>query len=361
MPRPTSSTNFVVLDIIREANLRAKMKPSRSGLSPGTSKVSIVENKKKATDQVKVAIAAVAEAATESDRKTVETIINQAKVGDYQSETLSITPGIAALLFCKYNTFNRDWKADWSQELKRRIETKLWKENNATFGFYRNGQLADGQNRLAAVALSGETIKAVIVYGLDRDAIVTIDDSKHRKASDFAKLQGVQSAERKEVIVKVTASYLAKIGEKDALLKSESEIAGAIRANDKLLDKAIELGIESRSNIANPTLKDAAAQTVAYLLLQGGWPENTVKEKLVVFQSGISTEGENTPFFVASQLIVASHAALNKQQKLSAIREIGLVVLAVIEHEKGTKATTKTKLRDAIKKDLPSVKYPLAD
>jgi hypothetical protein len=309
-------------------------------------------------DDIRNQIAAIAASALDNDRRQASQIIAQARVGDYESEKASMTPGTAAIIFIEHNPHNRDWKPPWSQELVRRMDLGQWEPNGDTIRFYQDGALADGQNRLAAIALSGKTIEVIIVYGLARKAIVTIDGGKPRYASDAAKLSGIDNAKRKEQIIKAAASYLVRSGHKDAQLRSEAEVAREISVNNPDLETAINLGIASKENIVTPTLKEFQAQTVAYLMLKGGWPIVRIREKLAVFQSGVSAEGESSPFFVAAQFIERSRAATNKREKLTTTRELGVVMFAMVESEKGTRALGKQKFRDAVKKAVPEPEYP---
>jgi hypothetical protein len=310
-------------------------------------------------DEVRTKIAAVAATASDTDKREVEAIITQAKTGDYQSEKSALTPGMAALLFIEHNPYNRDWKGSWSLELLRRMDEGQWEANGDTIRFYRDGAIADGQNRLAAIALFGKVVEVIIVYGLNRKAILTVDGGKSRYASDEAKLSGIDNAVAKEKIVKMTASYLIKTGDKKAEVRSEVEVSREITANNRDLETAINLGLESSDKVAKPTLKPIPAATVAYLLIKGKWPLATIKEKLLLFQSGVSQEGGDDPFFVAAKLIEKSQASTIKRDKLSTTKELGVAIYALVQRQKGVRAVSSAKFRDAVKTQVPTVDYPV--
>ncbi len=312
-------------------------------------------------DEVRTKIAAVAATASETDRREVEQIIAQAKVGDYQSEKIAATPGMAALLFIEHNPYNRDWKGTWSLELARRLEEAQWESNGDTIRFYRDGVLADGQNRLAAIALFGKVVEVIVVYGLNRKAILTVDGGKTRYASDEAKLAGIDNAKSKETIVKMASRYLVKAGNKNAELRSEVEVSREIAVNNRDLETAINLGLESGEKVAKPTLKPIPASTIAYLMMKGKWPLATIKERLHVFQTGFSQEGGDDPFFIAAKLIERSQAATNRRDKLTTTKELGVVLYAMLQREKGIKAVSSAKFRDAVKNQVPGIDYPIMD
>jgi hypothetical protein len=177
------------------------------------------------------------------------------------------------------------------------MEAGLWKQNNQSPGFYTNGLLEDGQHRFGAVALAGITWKTVIVFGVVADAISTVDAGRRRHGSDAAKLQGIVNTRMKEAILRASASYLTKLGNKDAALPSETEITNAMQANNSRLDIAIDIAAAAERNVVTPVLKTTPAAVVAYLMLAGGWPEMRVREKLALFNTGQSRDGENDPFF----------------------------------------------------------------
>ena len=310
-------------------------------------------------DEIRTKIAAVAATASQTDRREVEQIVTQAKVGDYQSEKSAVTPGMAALLFIEHNPYNRDWKGAWSLELLRRMEEGQWEANGDTVRFYRDGVIADGQNRLGAIALFNKVVDVIIVYGLNRKAILTVDGGKTRYASDEAKLSGIDNATAKEKIIKMAASYQVKSGNKTAQNRSEVEVSREIAANNRDLETAINLGLESGDKVAKPALKPLPASTVAYLMIKGKWPLATIREKLSLFQTGVSADGGDDPFFVAVKLIERSQAATNRRDKLSTTKELGIVLYAMLQRERGVKAVSTAKFRDAVKHQVPPVDYPI--
>jgi len=310
-------------------------------------------------EEIRTKIAAVAANASESDLRGVDQIITQAKVGDYQSEKLALTPPVAAVLFLKHNSHNRDWKGQWSLELLRRLESGQWKNNGDTLRFYKDGTVADAQNRLAMIALSGKIVDIIAVYGLNRDAILTIDNGKARYASDAAKLDGVEAAAEKERIVKLTSSYLVRMGNRDAELRSEAEVNEAIRANNGDLTTALSVAEDTCEGIVSPKLKRIEGATLTYLMTKyGKWPLATVKEKLALLQTGVSKDGEADPLFQAAKLIEKSRQATNRKEKLTTNRQLGIAVFAIQQVERGIKAISSAKLREVVKTAVPHPDYP---
>jgi hypothetical protein len=321
-----------------------------SDLFESASKISIAE-------QTRNAIEAVANAATEEEKKAVADLLTKAKsVG---AEVVKITPGMAALIFIHNNAHNRDWIASRSLEYLRRMREKLWRFNGQSGAFYQTGELADAQHRLAAAALNGETIEMTFSFGIERDAIATIDNGIARHASDAAKLEGINDAKRKQTVIKNAYSYDTKRGDVSKVLKSEAEIAKAITDNDAALSTALELADESVIGVHQPYFKPVQAASIAMTLLLHGWPADAITAHLKALQLGDPNDtGDKTPGFVAIGLLEKSRAKKNKSDHLNTMMEVGVAVMAIRERQKGTAAIQERTLKEAVRKTLPDPTYP---
>jgi hypothetical protein len=102
----------------------------------------------KLADELRVRIMEVAVKATAEDRKQITNLIARAKDGTYGTELISFTPAMAAIIFLENNPHNRDWSAQWTLEVTRRMKAGQWRKNNALPGFYTTGQLEDAQHRI---------------------------------------------------------------------------------------------------------------------------------------------------------------------------------------------------------------------
>lgn len=312
-------------------------------------------------DKMRADIMAVALKASDDDRAQVDDLIAEATQGEFTSKVVVITPPMAALLFLHHNDHNRDWRPEGAKsttEYARRMSNGQWRKNNASVGFYVDGKIEDGQHRLAAAAIALYTLQTVVSFGITRDAITTVDDGLARHGSDHAKLFGTKEAKAKQKIIDLAASYWTKAGKKDAKIKSAKEQAEAITVNDETLIEAMELGKASLANIVDPVLKEIHAQTLAYLMLQGHWPAQRIREKMALFQTGVDNSGEDTPYFRAGKLIKKSREKRDNRDKLSNVKELGIAIYAMAAAEKGIKAIGDSTLKGAVKKELPSPLYP---
>jgi hypothetical protein len=317
-----------------------------------------VTKKPSLADEVRAKIEAVAAAATPEDRRKVTEITTTAKKGEKASTVVTFTPAMSAILFLHQNPHNRDWRPAASLELARRMGKGEWSWNNATLGFYVTGDAADGQHRLAAAALAAFSWTVAVVFGIRTDAIITVDVPTKRTAADAAKLEGVADAARKEVLIKSRAAYLTKAGDQAAALRSPTEVLDEIKINADLLDHALEVGRTSSENIVTPVLKETQAAEVAYLMLKGGWPLQRIREKLSLFQSGQSRSHDAEPFFVTGVLIQKARDAAKKKDQLNRLGELGAVMYAMVQTERGVNAIRSNAVKDAVKKTLPAPNYP---
>jgi hypothetical protein len=322
----------------------------------------VSEDKEKRTvaDEVREQIVAVAATAVDADRKLVDRLVERAKTKKRGAEMVTLSPAACALLFLDHNSHNRKWEPSWSRELARRAASGLWEYNSATIGFYVDGKLGDGQHRLAMHAITGREWQDIsVVFGIEYKAIATIDGNKHRTGADHAALDRIENATVKQTVIKTVCAYLVRSGDKSAALKSEYEVSTAIKADDSLLEIAIDIGTRSRENVVTPPLKAITAAEVAFLMLKSGWQEDRIREKLALFQTGVSKNGEKDPFFVAAELLEARRKRVAKGEKLTTVKEIGAVIYAMAETERGIAAIPASHFKKAIDgKTLPDPHYP---
>lgn len=104
----------------------------------------------------------------------------------------TITPDEASDIL-KKNTNNRRMSIPTVEYYKRQIVNKQWQANGETIKIAIDGTLLDGQHRLTAIAQAGIPVETLVVRGLDKDAISTIDTGKVRTPGDHLRVQGYSS------------------------------------------------------------------------------------------------------------------------------------------------------------------------
>lgn len=95
-----------------------------------------------------------------------------------------VTPDLAK----EYLTLNKENRPlsptkveEWAKEMKQ----GKWKETHQGIAFDWDGNLLDGQHRLAAIVMSGRTIKLMITANLDPETYRVIDDGMARDSKDL--------------------------------------------------------------------------------------------------------------------------------------------------------------------------------
>lgn len=302
----------------------------------------------------------IASEATEKEVKDTEALVRRATGAGESAEVYILTPPVQALLFLNHNTHNRTWKLAKVREWQRRINLGSWKFNTNGAGFFITGAVADGQHRYAAHALCGSTWKVTITFGVDPDAADTMDCGDVRTGDDAADIKySITESKPKLDIIRAAYSYYASMDKKDETfkLRSPAERAIALKENDSQLAEAIDLGKASARGVTNPQFTAKAAATQAFILLKGGlFPAEKILEHLQRFQTGVLRLGENDAEFAAAKFITDNRSKAlkgkEKAEKLSALREYGIVTAAIMAAEAGT-VPTAANLRAAVAKGKP--------
>ncbi|MCE5182489.1 MAG: hypothetical protein LLG15_11865 [Betaproteobacteria bacterium] len=102
-----------------------------------------------------------------------------------------LTPDIAAVLL-ERNPSNRKIKPHKVEDYSHDIKGGAWKFNGEPIIIARDGLLNDGQHRCAAVLEARIPIKAVFVFGVERDTRDTLDQGANRTAGDYLGIHGHQ-------------------------------------------------------------------------------------------------------------------------------------------------------------------------
>jgi hypothetical protein len=305
-------------------------------------------------------LVSLASAANENDKALINEITGLAKSEKRLIKLFSLSPAVCASLFLHANGHNRDFSLLHAEELSRRMSSGLWKPNNATIGFYVDGEIGDGQHRLAAAAHAGYAlVDYAFVFGMNRTAIDTVDSPKVRDGATHAKLDGIQEANAKQSIVKNFSAYMIRAGQKSFALRSAGEVKAAIEENDRSLDKCIHIGAESVKGRISPVFKQTQAASLAYIMIKNSWPEQRIREKLALFQAGVSQDGD-TPYFVAGKLVENSRRARETKDRLTGVKELGVAIYAMVQTERGINATKASNIKAEVKgKTMPDPRYPM--
>lgn len=131
-----------------------------------------------------------------------------------ESTTLElVTPDMAAAWLLK-NKRNRKLNQNDVDNLTDIIRNGLWRITNQGIGFGADGELYDGQHRLAAIVKSGIAVQVLVTRGLAPSARDAIDNGSTRKPHDILAItDGVTTStiERAAVWVALQLSTLGNL------------------------------------------------------------------------------------------------------------------------------------------------------
>lgn len=101
-----------------------------------------------------------------------------------------MSPNEARWILDELNISNRSKIPSLINRLIHAINTGKWICTGQGIIFLKSGTLADGQNRLEAIAQSGVAVEICITYGVDPDAFYAMDQGKTRTATDIGVTTG---------------------------------------------------------------------------------------------------------------------------------------------------------------------------
>lgn len=127
-------------------------------------------------------------------------------------ETVEITPEFAKTLL-NQNENNRKLSRVRVEAITRDILDGNWVFDGSPIRVSSDGELLDGQHRLAAVCRAGVPVVSLLIIGLERDSSITMDSGKSRTLADQLKMQGEKNSTNLSSVIK--ACYSA---EKDGFI-----------------------------------------------------------------------------------------------------------------------------------------------
>ena len=109
-------------------------------------------------------------------------------------QAVQVTPELANNLL-ERNVKNRSMTVNHVESISHDITEGRWRFNGGTIVFNADGSLSDGQHRLMAIALSGETVECLVVVldPADTGAQRTTDGGRKRSLADQLGLAGVEN------------------------------------------------------------------------------------------------------------------------------------------------------------------------
>jgi len=178
-----------------------------------------------------------------------------------RTERITITPEMAKNVLETANKNNRTISQNEVNMLALEMKMGRFKDNGDTIKFDTNDNLIDGQHRLMAIVKSGiPLIDAIVVYGIDPDAVDTIDSGRKRSVSDKAKFRGMSMSRNLASVVRSRVQYL--MGDLSVYrIVSDLELLDLFEKKEELFKKAFSMA----TKIYNSPLKIMPSPLAALL------------------------------------------------------------------------------------------------
>lgn len=109
------------------------------------------------------------------------------------SEVTTLTPGLAGELL-KRNPDNRNVRKVKLEQFIHDMQRGAWSFNGEPLIISKDGLLNDGQHRLRAIVEANVTLPILFVFGVEREARLTVDQGAARSAGDYLGMEGVENA-----------------------------------------------------------------------------------------------------------------------------------------------------------------------
>lgn len=147
-----------------------------------------------------------------------------------------MTPDEATKLLENHNDVNRPFSQAVIQKLSRDMQEGAFRVNGDTICFDLDNRVVDGQNRLRAIAESGQTQMIIEIAGFDPQVIVTKDLGKSRSVLDILTINGFTI---KNASIVIGAASILMIGSKrhNKLGQDRKRIAAYVVSNLERLEE----------------------------------------------------------------------------------------------------------------------------
>lgn len=107
------------------------------------------------------------------------------------SEATTVSPGLAGVLL-ERNPDNRNIRQTKVLQYEADMRACRWSFNGEPIIISQEGLINDGQHRLRALVEANVTVPMLFVFGVEREARLTVDQGAARTASDYLGMEGVE-------------------------------------------------------------------------------------------------------------------------------------------------------------------------
>lgn len=191
---------------------------------------------------------------------------------------MDITPEIAVEMLKKNTNNYRRVTETRVNQYARKMELGFWQENGEPIQFSKDGELLNGQHRLAAIIKSNTTQRMVVVYDVDADVF---DSGKNRSLKEYS---GINSS-----VGGAITAILSKFNRETAACIGNEERTDYYRKHFEQLDKSL---LFSARGTTHGKLKKSGCITAIYCALRlETIPEYDLEAFCRMVNSGLPIDG----------------------------------------------------------------------
>ncbi len=171
-----------------------------------------------------------------------------------KTRTIVVTPRTAKTWLAT-NSENRSLSSDWVNKLARDMRSGDFPNVGEAIKFDENGDLIDGQHRLAAVVQSGVAIEFLVVEGVPREYRYKLDKGRKRSVADELTMRhGIPSAMMVAATVRLVLQWQIEEVKSESYKPTDAEIVDFAVDNREAVAEAVRYGMNLRNDLgASPS------------------------------------------------------------------------------------------------------------
>ncbi len=296
----------------------------------------------------------VANEATSADREKIADLVNPegtVRIGE-------LSPPQAAVFFSEHQGHNRDFsltKANYYADAMKRGD---WKLIHQGLAFYRDGKIADGQHRLAAVTISDTTQKFVMFPNFGDGDVDAIDVGKVRSAGDAVQLLGVEDGRFKASVSAAAMNYENEVETGRKLNPTVIQVEKFVDANDEMIGEAVRMARQIWAKCAEPCMSLKQCAVAILLLRRGAYSANLAGGFVSAVQLGIA-DSEGAPAAILSKKFLKAKHSERRVNRINQRQMLAMICKGASLHVQG-KAVTESAVKWNPKREpLPAAQPPV--
>jgi hypothetical protein len=286
--------------------------------------------------------AEIANSVGDYDHALVESQVQNIIDPKKSPQLVAMTAAQAAHIYIHHNDHNRDISPRKALEYKRAMERGEWMDNHQGMAFYDGGNLADGQHRCAAIALSGKVQNVLIYIGFKKEAIQTIDLGKGRTAGEALKMEGVTDGLIKASVIKLAREYHHLIEHGVRPTYTQIQVVASVKDNNAPLDNCVEKADFLLRTVADTPMKRADVALHLFIMTQyGNFRMDHAADFIGSVLTGVAPY-EGAPQLVLSRVLTRAKHGAKSADKLNGVARIATIQKAAklwSEQQKCSKLT----------------------